>query len=107
MQRYSLHISLTYLGVPVFVKVIYARDTPSVAIRVVHMAHVPCPVSRVTRHHCLKPDRMKSVTESRTCGTRAHERPKKKKKKSYKPGEMQKVHSSAKMLNVEGRRAEL
>lgn len=50
---------LTYLDGPVFVKVIYARDTPSIAIGVVHMAHISCPISRVTRHHCLKTGRCK------------------------------------------------
>ena len=51
---YFLQASVTYLGTPVFIKVIYARDASSIAIRVIHVPHVSCPISRITRHHCLK-----------------------------------------------------
>lgn len=44
---------LTYLGIPIFIKVIYACDTPSIAVGIIYVAHVSRPVSRVTRHHCL------------------------------------------------------
>lgn len=59
--------SITYLGSPVFVKVIYACDATAVAIGVVHVTHVPCPVSRVTCNHCLNKTKMKSTVRESRC----------------------------------------
>lgn len=71
-RRYFLHVSLPYLGIPIFIKVIYACDTPSITVGVIHMAHVACPVSGVTCHHCLKRGRWKSViSKSRHAVTKA------------------------------------
>lgn len=43
------------LSVPVLVEVVDAGDAASVGVRVVHVFDVTGPVSRVTRHHGLRP----------------------------------------------------
>lgn len=83
----------TYLGSPVFVKVIYACDATSVAVGVVHVAHVPRPVSRVTRHHRLEKTQMKStVSKSRSSN--------KKKKTKRKRSTETKVFPPPRTLNT-------
>ncbi len=43
----------TYLGIPILIKVIYARDTSPITVGVVHMAHITSAFPRITRHHRL------------------------------------------------------
>lgn len=44
---------VTYLGIPILIKVIYACDTSSITVGVVHMAHITSAFPRITRHHRL------------------------------------------------------
>lgn len=43
-----------YLDIPVLVQIVDARDAASVAVWVVNMADVTCPVAWVTGNHGLK-----------------------------------------------------
>lgn len=47
----------TYLYIPVLVEIVDTRDEASVAVRIIDMTHVPCPVTRVTSHHSLPKDK--------------------------------------------------
>lgn len=44
----------THLNIPVLVEIVNTRDEASIAVRVVNMAHVPCPVTWVTSYHSLQ-----------------------------------------------------
>lgn len=90
-ECYAFHPLLTYLGSPVFVKVIDACDATAVAIGVIHVTHVPCPVSRVTRHHRLKKTKMKSTVSKSRCSGEKKQKGKaglRKKKKVFPPSEL-------------------
>lgn len=50
-----------YLGIPVLVKIVDTGDAPSITVRVVNVAHVPCPVTWVTGNHGLKTEEMGSL----------------------------------------------
>lgn len=58
-----------YLGVPAFVQVVYARHAPSVAVRVVHVAHIPRPVARVASHHRLQRQGQRGVRRAGGAGS--------------------------------------
>lgn len=48
-----LTVFSTYLNIPVLVEIVDARDESSIAVRVIDMSHVPCPVAWVTSNHSL------------------------------------------------------
>lgn len=50
-----------YLCIPVLVKIVDTGDAPSITVRVVNVAHVPCPVTWVTGNHGLKTEGMGSL----------------------------------------------
>lgn len=48
-----LTVFSTYLNIPVLVEIVDTCDEAAIAVRVVDMSHVPCPVTRVTSNHSL------------------------------------------------------
>lgn len=58
--------NLKYLGIPIFIQIIYASNTSSICIWVVDMSHIACAFSRVTSDHCLFNNKRK-VLELNTC----------------------------------------
>lgn len=63
MALVFLTVFSTYLNIPVLVEIVDTRDEASVAVRVIDMSHVPCPVTRVTSDHSL-PKKTKNETFS-------------------------------------------
>lgn len=45
----------TYLGIPVFIKVIYTRDASSISIWIINMPYITCSIAWVTSNHSFRP----------------------------------------------------